>query len=76
MTSPASSQNHATQPVWRISRLRGWRRVIVAFGAGSLSVLAFAPWHLVFVLFLTLPVLVWLIDGAENSKQAAIAGWW
>ncbi|MCU0733211.1 MAG: apolipoprotein N-acyltransferase [Hyphomonas sp.] len=61
---------------WRVSQLQGWRRAAVAFGAGFLSVLAFAPWHLVFVLFLTLPVLVWIIDSAQGPRQAAVAGWW
>ncbi|MGI9403730.1 MAG: apolipoprotein N-acyltransferase [Hyphomicrobium sp.] len=47
-----------------ISILSGWRRAAVAFVAGSLSVLAMAPFFFWPVLFLTLPVLVWLIDGA------------
>ena len=47
-----------------ISSLSGWRRAAVAFVAGSLSVLSMAPFFLWPVLFLTLPVLVWLIDGA------------
>jgi apolipoprotein N-acyltransferase len=75
MTAHASPAN---SPVWswRVSRLTGWRRAAVAFAAGSASVLAFAPWHLVFVLFATLPVLVWLIDGASGPRNAAVAGWW
>lgn len=76
MTAPASTQGNTANPVWRISRLQGWRRAVVAFSAGSLSVLAFAPWHLVFVLFATLPVLVWLIDGARGPREAAVAAWW
>ena len=36
----------------------------MAFVAGSLSVLSMAPFFIWPVLFLTLPVLVWLIDGA------------
>ena len=50
--------------VQSISSLSGWRRAAVAFVAGSLSVLSMAPFFLWPVLFLTLPVLVWLIDGA------------
>ena len=42
---------------------RGWRRHAIAFAAGAFSVLALAPFQLWPVLFLTLPVLVWLIDG-------------
>lgn len=62
----------------------GWRRVAWAFGAGAASVLAFAPFHFSPVLFVTLPVLVWLIDGAveKHGEQRAqvralfVAGWW
>jgi apolipoprotein N-acyltransferase len=53
----------------------GWRRHALAFFAGSLSVLAFAPFFVSPVLFLTLPVLVWLIDSASTPKAAAVSGW-
>jgi len=43
--------------------LWGWRRLLMAFLAGAASVLALAPFHFAPVLWLTLPVLVWLIDG-------------
>lgn len=75
MTLPASTHAQPVLQPWRIAGLRGWRRAVLAIIAGSVSVLAFAPWHLVFVLFATLPVFVWLIDGASGPKQAAIAGW-
>lgn len=42
--------------------LTGWSRAAVAFLAGAASVLAMAPFFLWGVLFITLPVLVWLID--------------
>lgn len=59
----------------------GWRRGAIAFAAGALSVLAMAPFNLWPVLFLTLPVVVWLIDGAGAGKlggvaAAALSGWW
>ena len=52
--------------------------------AGALSNLAMAPFFLAPVLFLTLPILVWLIDGAAGEERgtraallaAARAGWW
>ncbi|WP_088345014.1 apolipoprotein N-acyltransferase [Rhodomicrobium sp. R_RK_3] len=55
----------------------------MAIGLGAVSVLAFAPFHLWPLLFLTFPGLVWLLDGiaAENGtakprwRQAAFAGW-
>lgn len=72
---PPASSKVAVQPQQLVAGMRGWRRAITAVAAGALSVLAFAPWHLPFVLFVTLPVFVWLIDGARDSKDAAVAGW-
>jgi apolipoprotein N-acyltransferase len=43
--------------------LWGWRRLTLAGLAGAASALALAPLHLLAVLFITLPVLVWLVDG-------------
>ncbi|MEW5963705.1 MAG: apolipoprotein N-acyltransferase [Pseudomonadota bacterium] len=61
----------------------GWRRNAIALVAGALSVLAMAPFFATAVLALTLPVLVWLIDGSGMAtsprvaaRSAAIAGWW
>ena len=59
----------------------GWRRAATAFVAGALSTLALAPFDFWPVLFLTFPVLVWLIDGAASSRfsgalAAWITGWW
>lgn len=46
-----------------IKKATGWRRAIVAFTAGALSALALPPFDLWPILFVTFPVLVWLIDG-------------
>ncbi len=58
----------------------GWRRRLYAFGAGAISALAMAPYDLWPVLAVTLPVLVWLIDGAgaggSGTRAAFFAGWW
>ena len=59
----------------------GWRRALIAMSAGALSALAMAPFDAWPVLFLTFPVLVWLVDGAAAGRMggvpsAAIAGWW
>jgi apolipoprotein N-acyltransferase len=59
----------------------GWRRALIAFTAGALSVLALAPTDLWPILFLTFPILVWLIDGAAAGRlgglpSAFVAGWW
>jgi len=60
--------DHFGALVQSISSLSGWRRAAAAFVAGSLSVLAMAPFFLWPVLFFTLPVLVWLIDGAAGTQ--------
>jgi apolipoprotein N-acyltransferase len=59
----------------------GWRRRLIAFAAGGLSALAMAPFNAWPILFLTFPTLVWLIDGAGESRwgglaAAAAIGWW
>ncbi|MEO8420130.1 MAG: apolipoprotein N-acyltransferase [Hyphomicrobium sp.] len=67
-----------------VALLSGWRRALTAFGAGAVSAAAMAPFFASPVLFVTLPVLVWLIDGAadagssrrERFLSAAVAGWW
>ncbi len=58
----------------------GWRRVIIAFVAGAASSLALAPINAWPILFLTFPILIWLVDGSAAGRwsgaiTAAIAGW-
>ena len=59
---------------------RGWRQRGLAFGAGAVSTLAFAPFFAWPVLFATFPVLAWMIDGAGRetrpARAAAFAAWW
>ena len=67
-----------------VAAARGWRRGGIAFLAGAFSNLAMAPVFFSPVLFLTLPVLVWLIDEAARqspqremrARAAAVTGWW
>jgi apolipoprotein N-acyltransferase len=59
----------------------GWKRAAIALVAGALSSLAMAPFNAWPLLFLTFPVMVWLIDGAgagslRGIPAAAMAGWW
>jgi len=54
----------------RVRGLIGWRRRAAAFAAGAVSVLAMAPCFAWPVLWITLPVLVWLIDGALTPPAA------
>jgi apolipoprotein N-acyltransferase len=53
--------------------LWGWRRFAAAFAAGGASALAFAPFGFYPVLWITIPVFIWLIDGSEVAESAA---WW
>jgi apolipoprotein N-acyltransferase len=69
-----------------VRALFGWRRSVAALVAGAVSALAMAPFFLWPVLWITLPALVWLIDGAVegHSKDAPVrrlaaaaeTGWW
>lgn len=59
----------------------GWKRAFIALAAGALSALAMAPFNAWPILFLTIPVAVWLIDGAGAGRlggipAAALSGWW
>src|SRR5262249_55904164 len=74
----------------RLRGLRGWRRRLVAFLAGGVSAMAMAPFFCWPVLWLMLPALIWLIDGAawragevqnwrwhtRPAVAAAEIGWW
>ncbi len=58
----------------------GWQRAIIAFVAGAASALAIAPINAWPILFVTFPVLVWLVDGSAAGRwsgpmTAAVAGW-
>ena len=59
----------------RLSALTGWRRIAVACLAGAVSVLALPPIHAVPVLFVTLPALLWLLDGVSGRRAAFAVGW-
>jgi apolipoprotein N-acyltransferase len=59
----------------------GWRRAVIALLAGAGSALAMPPFDIWPLLFLTFPVLVWLIDGAAVGRWGSVAvagvtGWW
>lgn len=53
----------------RITLADGWRRALLALGAGAVSALAMPPFEVWPVLALTLPVAVWLIDGAAGETR-------
>jgi len=63
----------------------GWRRRGIGFAAGALSALAQPPVFFFPILWLTFPVLVWLLDGAVGGSRrggirrigpAFAVGWW
>src|SRR5215470_12685207 len=75
IAAPLTRFAHWTVLAW------GWQRAAVAFLAGAVSVLALAPFNLWPVMFLTFPVVVWLIDGSAAARlsgvlTAAGSGWW
>ncbi len=66
----------------RLRALHGWRRAAVLVCAGLVSVLAFAPFFVWPILFLTLPLLVWLITPPSPEvvsravlRRTFIDGW-
>ena len=63
----------------RVRGLKGWRRLAVAFVAGAVSALGFAPLEFFPALLLGYAALVLLIDGADVGPRpllhAALAGW-
>ncbi len=60
----------------RVSALAGWRRAAVAVALGVGAALALPPVHVIPLLWLAFPGLVWLIDGSSRDRGAFAAGWW
>ncbi|WP_420406637.1 apolipoprotein N-acyltransferase [Hoeflea sp.] len=63
----------------------GGKRIALALLSGSFAVLALPPFNFFAVLFVSLPVLVWLLDGASGPAEAGFlgrlrpafsTGWW
>ena len=70
---------------YRVMLLSGFRRAAVAFVAGAVAVLSLAPFDFFAALFVSFPVLVWLLDGASGDPDAGFlgrrmpafwVGWW
>ncbi|MCH9765100.1 MAG: apolipoprotein N-acyltransferase [Alphaproteobacteria bacterium] len=66
----------------RVRTSADWKRLAVAVLAGAASVLALAPFFAWPILFVTVPCLIWLIDGCNHGESlrdsvwsAALAGW-
>lgn len=68
----------------RVILLSGWRRALVAAGAGAVGALAMPPLGLWPALAVSLTAAVWLLDGTGSARdrrgatlrRAAVAGWW
>lgn len=60
----------------RLSGLSGWRRRGLGAALGGFAALALPPVHLLPVLLVAFPCLVWLLDGSRSRKAAFGAGWW
>jgi apolipoprotein N-acyltransferase len=63
-----------------VTLAHGRRRAWIALASGAVSALAQAPIHLWPILFLTFPLLVWLIDSAPAQRRSgalvcALTGW-
>ncbi|WP_339830920.1 apolipoprotein N-acyltransferase [uncultured Parvibaculum sp.] len=76
---------HVERIAAELAELRGWRRLAAAFLAGALSTLSLPPYDFFPILFLTFPVLVWLLDGVGEPTRsrrrrvmwrAGLLGWW
>ena len=60
----------------RFAAATSWRRRGIAFVLGALATLAQPPVGAVPVLLLTIPGLLWLLDGVDRRRSAFALGWW
>ncbi len=75
MTTVLDVMPAASRLAARIAGLGRRAAVGTAFLAGALMTAGQAPISQAWVLFLALPVLVWLVDGSATSRRAALLGW-
>ncbi|WP_375451183.1 apolipoprotein N-acyltransferase [uncultured Devosia sp.] len=47
----------------------GWRRFVLLVLAGAIAALSIPPWFILPALFVTLPIWVWCLDGAERRRS-------
>ena len=66
----------AAEPADRLWALAGWRADLAAAGLGALSAAALPPLHVIPVLLLAVPGLLFLIDGSRGPWGAARRGFW
>lgn len=59
----------------RCAALTGWRRYGLAVVLGAAAALALPPFHILPLLWLAFPVLLWQIEGCATKRQAVALGW-
>ncbi|MEH6629552.1 MAG: apolipoprotein N-acyltransferase [Halopseudomonas aestusnigri] len=59
----------------KLRALTGWQRYAIASSLGAVSATAFAPLFLIPLLVPAFTGLLWLFQGAESPKKAALIGW-
>src|SRR5262245_13717555 len=78
LSAPLLAQNLLSRvqrvATW-LQNVRGRQRLLVAAGFGAASALAFGPFFLWPVLFVSFSALVWLLDGTVGWRQAALVAW-
>ena len=60
----------------RLKSLAGWRRRLTLMLLGALAALALPPLHVVPVLLVAFPALLWMLDVSTSRRAAFGAGWW
>jgi apolipoprotein N-acyltransferase len=68
-----------SRPIVRLAdafrRLTGWRRNLTVIAAGAVASISLPPADVLPLLWLTVPVLVWILDGVQTKKGALWVGW-
>ena len=53
----------------------GWQRLIIAFSMGVIATLSLPPVYFIAAIYLSFPVLCWLLINVTTKKQAFLIGW-
>ena len=68
-----------SRPIMRLAdafrRLTGWRRNLTVIAAGAVASISLPPSDMLPLLWLTIPVLVWILDGVRTKVGALWVGW-
>lgn len=60
----------------RLAGLTGWRRFGLAFLCGALTTVALPPVYFLPALYVSVPMLVWMLAGVSGARGAFALGWW